>query len=532
MSTVVVPSSAPALPPAESEDYSRVRLITGIVGRTWLWFLAGCLLVTLVPILFGWRPYVVESDSMAPRIKAGDVVLSAPIPTAAATDLVGHVITFDDPNIAGRVLTHRVVSVTEDGTLRTKGDANGQQDSQPVAMASVRGLGRLLVRYVGLPFIWVHDGAWLWLGLFLASLFLAGWAVSRDREEELPESPDPDDWGGDDRPAAGAPTAPSSALAGATGAPEATSSTSFRLAPLTTQLGLRLATRTGIVFGLSLLLILPSTAAAFSATTKNAGNKWSVPIYSYTDEANQLGPYLYWKFDETGTATAAADDSGNNHPGRYNSNGSTTYFTRLTDGALVNETPDRAVQLNNASSCINTASATLITSPAQTSVVIWFKTSSSYSSGGKLAGFEKPQTGVAAPSTGTYDRHLYMDGTGYVWFGVYNSGYVTLRSTTTLNDGAWHMAVGTVGPAGTRLYIDGSQVASNAGNTAAESTTGVWRAGCGNLGGWGGSWNGGNSPGTDSSNPANRVFLGGLDEFTVYTSQLSAADVGFLYFVH
>ena len=54
----VEPASSPARPP--SVPYDRWRLAAGIVGRTWLWFLAGCLLVTLVPILFGWRPYVIE----------------------------------------------------------------------------------------------------------------------------------------------------------------------------------------------------------------------------------------------------------------------------------------------------------------------------------------------------------------------------------------------------------------------------------------------------------------------------------------
>ena len=62
----------------QQNEYSRLRLAAGIVGRTWLWFLAGCLLVTVVPMLFGWRPYVIESGSMSPRIKVGDIVLSAP----------------------------------------------------------------------------------------------------------------------------------------------------------------------------------------------------------------------------------------------------------------------------------------------------------------------------------------------------------------------------------------------------------------------------------------------------------------------
>ena len=155
---------------------------------------------------------------------------------------------------------------------------------------------------------------------------------------------------------------------------------------------------------------------------------------------------------------------------------------------------------------------------------------STYTSGGKLIGFEKPQTGVAAPSTGTYDRHLYMDGAGVIWFGVYNGGDFALRSAGALNDNAWHMAVGTMSAAGMRLYIDGALVASNA-NATGESTTGWWRAGCGNLAGWGNEWTGANSPGTTSTTAANRPFLGSLDEITVLNSALTAANVSFLYWI-
>jgi signal peptidase I len=514
--------------PHEAPDgaYSRWRLTFGIVGRTWLWFMAGCLLVTLIPILFGWRPFLIESGSMQPRIKVGDVVLSAPT-HASDADLVGHVVVFDDPDFAGRVKTHRVVAVADGGGLVTKGDANLTNDSMTVPRDHVIGLGRLLVRYVGLPVIWLHEGQWLYLALFCLSLLLAALVVNRDRETD-PDPSGPDDPGDAGPGDSGASPTPLPSLERADTPTTIAATKPFRLTRVEAKtLGFRLAG----VAAMCLMLLAPTTVAAFAATTKNTADTWTVPNWSYSTEAKNLGPYLYWKLDETGTATAAADSSGNGHPGTYNTNGSTTYFTRLTDGALVTDTPDNAVTLNNAASCINTTSTTLINAPATTTVVIWFKAPTTYATGGKLAGFEKPQAGVAAPSTGTYDRHLYMDGAGRVWFGVYNGTYVTLESTMALNDGAWHMAVGSVGATGTRLYIDGVLNASNATNTAAEATTGVWRAGCGNLGGWGGSWTGGNTPGTNSAITANRPFMASLDEFAVYTTQLTATDVAFLYWI-
>ena len=71
--------------------------------------------------------------------------------------------------------------------------------------------------------------------------------------------------------------------------------------------------------------------------------------------------------------------------------------------------------------------------------------------------------GVAG-SGGTYDRHIYLDGAGKVWFGVYNGGDQTISTPASYNDGSWHMAAATIGPAGMRLYVDGVLRGTN-GNT-------------------------------------------------------------------
>jgi signal peptidase I len=535
MSPVAAVDPAPSglAEPAAPAKHSRWRLLAGLIGRAWLWFVIGSLLITFVPILFGWRPYVIVSGSMEPKIMVGDVVLASPQHNPQT--LLGHVTVFDDPSRPGKVKSHRVIKINADGTLQTKGDANQSADSAPVPISSVRGIGRLLVRWVGLPLIWVQTGQWLKLLLFLGSLLLAAFAVANDPNEddrEDEDDPDVDDTGPPDVPDISPRT---------TASTESTrlhiaASRPFKLPGALQRLSLspamaQLALRTGIVVLGSTMLLLPTTIAAFAATTNNGSESWSVPNWDYTTEAKALTPYLYWKLDETGATTTAADATGLGHVGTYNNGVSATYFTRGIGGAFTTDTPDVGVTLNNTASCINTTSTTLITAPTAVTVIIWFKAPSTYTQGGKLAGFEKPEVGVAAPPTGTYDRHLYMDGAGHVWFGVYNGAYITLQSTAALNDGNWHMAVGTVGATGTRLYIDGALNASNAANTAAEATTGVWRAGCGNLAGWGGSWNGPNNPTTDSTVANNQPFNGSLDEFTVYTTEMTAANVKFLYWI-
>jgi signal peptidase I len=482
------------------EPYSRARLTAGILGRAWLWFWAACLAITLIPILFGWHPYVIVTGSMEPGINAGDVVLASPDPII--DDSIGRVISFEDPARPDFVLTHRLVRLNEDGTLVTKGDANPTEDSVAVPPESVTGLGRLLVQYVGLPVAWYLTGNWLGLLLTIAVTVGAVVATVVDYEPDNRSRP----W--QRRIDQHQPRDPSPLLS--------------RKAPsVIPLLVLTMAASVALQGGVS------TSAAAFTATTANTNDSWAIPNWSYTTEINNLGPYLYWKLDETGNQVTAADASGNGRTGSYSPNGNA--FNDVVDGALVSDTPDRAVTLANANACIHTTNNTAINAPQVFTVIAWFRAPNTYTNGGKLVGFERPRTGVSAPTDGAYDRHLYMDGEGRVWFGVYNNAHVALSSGTGMNNNQWHMAVGTQSAAGMRLYIDGVQVASNT-NTVAETQTGWWRAGCGNLAGWGDQWGGGNDPGTDSATGQNRPFQASLDEITVYSgTALTSQQVAFLY---
>ncbi|HLF43398.1 MAG TPA: signal peptidase I [Acidimicrobiia bacterium] len=493
--TTVSRALAGTAPPARR--YSKMRLTLGVLGRAWMWFVGACLLITILPMAFGWHPYVILTGSMAPNIEAGDIVLSSP--DSDPDLMLGRVVVFEDPGKPDHVLTHRVIAFNDDATLTTKGDANPTPDSIPVEIEAVDGLGRLLVRYVGLPVVWARTGNWAQIVLHLALIVGAMVAAAHDYEPEDDED-DPD----------------------SPGTPEP-----VRRPTLLRQVIQSPANFLGLVL-LAGLLLVPTTGAAFTASTTNSADTWSVPNWSYTTEVNALAPYLYWKLDETGIATTAADSSGNGRTGTYNPSGTATDFTRLADGALVTDTPDRAVQLG-ANACINTTSTTPISAPQVFTVITWFRAPASYTNGGKLIGFERPQTGTLTPTAGAYDRHIYMDGNGRIWFGVYNGAHIALSSATGLNDNQWHLAVGTQSASGMVLYIDGAQVATNT-NTVAETQTGWWRAGCGNLSGWGAQWGGVNNPGTDSAIPQNRVFAASLDEIAVFSgTALSPQQVSWLY---
>jgi signal peptidase len=136
--------------------------------------LAGLLVMAIVPLVFGWSASVVASGSMAPVLRAGDVLVVAPVDPARVVP--GQVVLVDDPLHSGRLLTHRVVRRTEDNSLVLKGDANAVSDSSPVAPSGVRGVGRLVVPRIGLPVFWLRTGdpRWvLWLVLTVLAVHLA-----------------------------------------------------------------------------------------------------------------------------------------------------------------------------------------------------------------------------------------------------------------------------------------------------------------------------------------------------------------------
>jgi signal peptidase I len=144
-----------AAPAREHLSWVVVRITAANLCRAALALLASLAACALLPFLWGWHPTVVMSDSMTPDIRTGDVVVVMPVPDDELTP--GRVIQFDDPDHADRLRLHRIVSVA-DGELITRGDANDRDDSSPVTISSVHGVGFLLIPRIGLPVQSFADG--------------------------------------------------------------------------------------------------------------------------------------------------------------------------------------------------------------------------------------------------------------------------------------------------------------------------------------------------------------------------------------
>ena len=204
-----------AVPPAGRDGTTDASTATdarpGVLGRAFglaqdlahltLAVIVCLIVVSLVPILFGWRSYVVLSGSMSPGIHVGDVAIAAP---ARRKDLrPGQIAVFPDPGQPGRLLVHRIQVVRPDGTLITKGDANAAADSTPVPIREIRGVMRLRVPVIALPAYWWQTRAWLPLvatGLLLAMLLVLAYPPEPASDGDSPPEADTADESGQGMP--------------------------------------------------------------------------------------------------------------------------------------------------------------------------------------------------------------------------------------------------------------------------------------------------------------------------------------------
>lgn len=150
-----------------------------------------------------------------------------------------------------------------------------------------------------------------------------------------------------------------------------------------------------------------------------------------------------------------------------------------TGMALVNTPLGMGVRQNGTRSALYTSMA--FNNPGDLTLSIWFRTTTD--SGGLLLGLNKWQPN--ADTTYERDRHLWMDDSGLVHFGIaMPTGKASpsiekhiLSTTFACNDGEWHRAVGMVGPAGLTFWMDGKRVGNDPVAVKAQNYIGYWRMG-------------------------------------------------------
>jgi signal peptidase I len=146
------------------------------------------------PHLLGYRTETMLTDSMAPQIKIGDVVVVTDTPLARIQpgDVVSYKIPVDDH----RVISHRVVSLVTnpDGTssLQTRGDANAGNDPWTATIAGGHiGQVRATVPTVGTVIRVLRDpdvAPFLRIGAPIGFVLLALGSIWRSSEQRPRES--------------------------------------------------------------------------------------------------------------------------------------------------------------------------------------------------------------------------------------------------------------------------------------------------------------------------------------------------------
>ena len=217
--------------------------------------------------------------------------------------------------------------------------------------------------------------------------------------------------------------------------------------------------------------------------------------YANTVIAEQ--PSAFWRLGEP-SGTSVYDWAG------WNDALVTGTVTRGTPGAILGDADTATTFPGDGTGYVSTQ--TPAAPPTTFTLEAWINTTTT--SGGKIIGFGNAATG----SSSSYDRHVYMDNRGRIWFGVYPGGVRTLNSTASYNDGAWHHVVAELGPDGMTLYVDGKRVAQRTDVTSGQDYQGVWRVGGDNLNGW-------------PSQPTSAYFAGAIDDVAVYPTELTATQV-------
>ena len=115
-----------------------------------------CLFLAFMLGVFPYEPIAILSNSMAPSIKRGDVIIFKK--TKKKKDLKKNAILIYHMN--DQMIVHRIVNIIDDDDTvfyQTKGDANKKKDSILVSSDKVEGVYIFHLKYIGYPSIWLNN---------------------------------------------------------------------------------------------------------------------------------------------------------------------------------------------------------------------------------------------------------------------------------------------------------------------------------------------------------------------------------------
>lgn len=118
-----------------------------------------------------YNMYFVRSGSMVPAINIGDLIITGPVGGLLTPSTEpGKIITYE--RVKDTLVTHRVISITDDGRLNTKGDNNEDADQNPVSLSQVDGIYIMKVPYLGYMTSFIRTKLGWYLAIIVPAMLL------------------------------------------------------------------------------------------------------------------------------------------------------------------------------------------------------------------------------------------------------------------------------------------------------------------------------------------------------------------------
>jgi signal peptidase I len=137
--------------------------------------IAFLLIASFSNVLFGIRAYDVVTGSMVPTIPIGSLILTIPNHQYQ----VGNIITFKRND---EIVTHRIVG-KRNNLFITKGDANPQNDPQPVGQVQIIGKDIFIAPFIGKVIRFVKSLTGFLLFIALPILIFIGFEIKNIKKE-------------------------------------------------------------------------------------------------------------------------------------------------------------------------------------------------------------------------------------------------------------------------------------------------------------------------------------------------------------
>ena len=131
--------------------------------------------------LFGYKAYIITTDSMKPSINSGDVSIVKE--TKEEKLEIGDVITFKRDN---KVITHRITNIEEQDDKKlytTKGDNNNIEDNEKIEYSQIEGKNVLTIAKLGY-LINALENQVVFLFIVLILLILLFFKIKKEEKKE------------------------------------------------------------------------------------------------------------------------------------------------------------------------------------------------------------------------------------------------------------------------------------------------------------------------------------------------------------